>query len=1141
MSESAARPRPDDQQRLAVETLDRSVAVVAGAGTGKTTVLVERFVALLDTRPDWPITSIVAITFTERAAEEMRSRVRQRILERLATAQGSDRRRWADHLARIEAARISTIHGMCSEVIRANAAAAGVDPGFQVADEASAAVLMRDALAVALREIVSAEADTNDPDFSAAHAVLTGYEHTKIEEILLKPKQFRGLQPLPSSVDEVEAMYEAYAADAFQRFFKSSPVMELRSLVPPNAPEDLFVVKVLEAQRILTDAAEAPSAAICMEALARFDMVVSGGSTKLWDVGDLAYAKSLVSEIKQVLKKLSEVLTFDRDVEKLALRLSHGWSMLINRVLAAYEDRKRAENVLDFEDLEIKAEALLARPEVRRRYAGREIRHVMVDEFQDTNHRQWNITQGLAPGLMDGGVFIVGDPKQSIYRFRGADVTIFRAASDQIERAGGLVVRMNRSYRTHSALIAQFNRLFTGVMRPSPDAAQIEQFVTFDENHTLVAQRESPDDHLDVQLIGLDPSTNNRNVASEARIVAARIRDMVTTESLTVVDRRTNQPRPAGYGDIAVLLRSFKSNSKHFEQAFVEFGVPYVTQSGGGFYDRREIRDLIELLKALRNPADNLALAAALHSPLFALSDVDLLALRTRGGALFEALDEEAALQAEHESLEHPIVFANTIYNGLRAIAGRVSADALLLQAIAETNYLASIGRLPDGPQMRANVEKLVDIAREYGAAALPDFITFLDVSRAEDVKEAGVALDSRSSVRLTTIHGCKGLEFPVVWLADGNLATRASGNTVIAAESIVCALPKLGEDKSDSKAFLYQRAQKHGKEADDAEVQRLLYVAATRARDALFISSSKPKFLSALSEALDGQAITVATTPQSPQLTPELLQRVKDTRFPLAETLPAAPPPSRRRLTATDIADYGSLINADTEEERDYYRHRIRRRLHADDFEPVESLTYDAQIGMPSQRRIGSLVHSALLYRVDAMMKNDPEGADQAIDSLVWEAGITLSDARRKVVDRVRSYLKSYINSPIARDIDRAKEVYRELPFVIERDGQLVHGTMDLVYVDHDSRWTVVDFKTDSVPDDMGRITAHARRYLLQLAVYAAALRERIGVTPTAQVVYLRYPQHVVTLPAAELDRELESLKLDAIDANFDLSGPRT
>lgn len=1146
MSDTAARPRLDDQQRLAVETLDRSVAVVAGAGTGKTTVLVERFLALLDANPDWPITAIVAITFTERAAEEMRSRVRQRILERISTADGLDRRRWADHLARVEAARISTIHGMCSEVIRANAAAAGVDPGFQVADEASAAVLLGDAVAAALRDFAEPRADTSDPDYIAAQAVLTRYDLAAIKNVLASAKTFDGLEPPPATVDDVVALAEQYRLSEIERFFANPQVIELVGLIPPSA-SDLYVTKVRDAQQLLSAAARAPSAQDKLEILARFDFTAQGGSSKVWMAEDLAHAKELTKAVQKCVEKLYDRLQFDRDTEALALQLAHGWHVLAHRVLAAYEDRKRTENVLDFDDLEIKAEAVLARPEVRRRYAGREVRHVMVDEFQDTNRRQWNIARGLAPELMDGGIFIVGDPKQSIYAFRGADVTIFKAASDQIERAGGLIVRMNRSYRTHSALIEQMNGLFRRVMQPKPAAAQPEQFVAFDDDHVLSANRESPKDRLDVQLIGIDKSvTTTSSAIAEASVVAAGIRDLVTSGSLTVVDGATNEPRPAGYGDFAVLLQSFKGNSKYFEQAFVDFGVPYVTQSGGGFYERREIRDLIELLKALRNPADDLALAAALHSPLFALSDVDLITLRSRGGALYEALEDEAELQAEHESLEHPIVFAHTIYDGLRAVAGHVSADTLLLQAIAETNYLASIGRLPGGRQMRANVEKLVDIARERGAAALPDFIAFLDVSREAEVKEAGVALASGTSVRLTTIHGCKGLEFPVIWLANGTLAPYVDNSaTVIAAEAIACKLPgtETKSGNSTSGPFMFRRARARVTEAQSAEMQRLLYVAATRARDALFISSSRDRndYLNVLSGALDGRGIDLRIPPLPPQRQPEERPRVIDTGFPLAETLPAAPPPTHRRLTATDIADYGGLSNADNEDEREYYRHRIARRLHADDSEPIESLTYDAQNGMPSQRRIGSLVHSALLYRVDVMIETDPERADQTIDSLVWEAGITLSDARRVVVDRVRSYLDAYTRSPIARAIERAKEVYRELPFVIERDGQLVHGTMDLVYLDHDSRWTVVDFKTDGVPDDIQRITAHARRYLLQLAVYAAALRERVGVTPAAQVVYLRHPHHAVTLPSAELDRELESLRLDAIAASIDRYGRRT
>ncbi|MFZ2879529.1 MAG: UvrD-helicase domain-containing protein, partial [Phototrophicaceae bacterium] len=255
MQDSTARPRLDDQQRLAVETLDRSVAVVAGAGTGKTTVLVERFIALLDANPDWPITAVVAITFTESAAEEMRSRVRQRILQRISTAKGEDRRRWAEHLSRIEATRISTIHGLCSEVIRANAAAVGVDPGFQVADEASAAVLMKDALAIALRDFAGADPETGDPNAAAAQEVLTRYDRTDVEEVLLSAKQYAGLEPPPAAVDTIEAMFERAAESRIAEICASDAARDILSIDAPPAADKQGSL-VLAAQASLRAAAD---------------------------------------------------------------------------------------------------------------------------------------------------------------------------------------------------------------------------------------------------------------------------------------------------------------------------------------------------------------------------------------------------------------------------------------------------------------------------------------------------------------------------------------------------------------------------------------------------------------------------------------------------------------------------------------------------------------------------------------------------------------------------------------------------------------------------------------------------------------------------------------------------------------------
>ena len=257
-----------------------------------------------------------------------------------------------------------------------------------------------------------------------------------------------------------------------------------------------------------------------------------------------------------------------------------------------------------------------------------EFRHVMVEEFQDTNEQQWDIVKRIAPPEQRGALFIVGDPKQSIYGFRGADVTVFGRARHEIESYGGDVLYLTESFRTHKPLIESLNQLFEAVLKAPADAREQAVYVEFDNSQHLQSRRGDQPEHTYLATYYVPTGSERKSrIVREARAVARQIKTLVRGHERLVFDRRTGGYRKAEYGDIALMLRRF-TNVAAYERALNDEGIPYITLGGQGFYGRREVKDLLSALRALHNPADELALAAALHSPLFAVSDVDLLILR---------------------------------------------------------------------------------------------------------------------------------------------------------------------------------------------------------------------------------------------------------------------------------------------------------------------------------------------------------------------------------------------------------------------------------------------------------------------------------------------------------------------------------
>ncbi|MDQ7037550.1 MAG: 3'-5' exonuclease [Anaerolineae bacterium] len=461
-------------------------------------------------------------------------------------------------------------------------------------------------------------------------------------------------------------------------------------------------------------------------------------------------------------------------------------------------------------------------------------------------------------------LFVVGDQKQSIYGFRGADVSVFDEARDIIgtQLAKGDEIPLSVSFRSHPGLIETFNRLFSQILTKNPASPVAKYEIGFvDATDAMTAFRQPLLDEVkeyygSLELLLVQTEYTGGLSADllrqwEAYEIAQRLKKLKTEESpiFDKADENGDIYRAFDYGDAAILFQT-TTHITIYEDVLKALNIPFVTVAGRGYYNRQEVWDMLNLLKALHSPTDNLSLAAALRSPMFGFSDEMLLALRRLRDEsqdrrsiipLWDALSVEDIPPLDAAQLER-IRFARDILHELRDLAGRVTISELLRRSLSKTGYLAALTGLPGGARLRRNVEKLIDIAEASGKITLGAFSHYLDDLTAQEVREGEAVLDASGAVRLMTVHASKGLEFPIVVLVDASRRLRDMDNDVLlydrATRRYVCKIYDADERKHiGSYAYRYAKMLKNLRE--EAEHKRLLYVAATRARDCLIVAGS--------------------------------------------------------------------------------------------------------------------------------------------------------------------------------------------------------------------------------------------------------------------------------------------------------------
>lgn len=1187
------------EQEKAIQTHDKNLIVVAGAGSGKTRVLVERYLTLLDTHPDWSLNALVAITFTKAAAAEMRERVRKELERRVqASDDVSQRKRWSGLLAQMDSARIDTIHGLCATILRANAAQAGVDPQFDVLDEVEAAILLDDVIADVLHDL----ADRDDGDVAR---LFTQYEMRQIRDVLTNGAIRNGT--IETFDVDAEALFEAWRAewqqqlvDERERVLQNPAVQAALDWQPPNGwpKDDKLLPAFITVQSDWANfaAGDAETTLMTGDAI-RESIDLRGGSVKNWGSKEIVdEAKSALRTIREALQDFQENIGDPPDeLDFAAARMTERWYRLVQRVRDHYAAEKRRQGWLDFDDLETRTAHLLRHyPDVRQRYQGAEFQSLLVDEFQDTNDAQWQIVQALSGLNERTGLFVVGDLKQSIYGFRGADVSVFGSVREAIGgQQQGEALPLSQSFRSHPGLIESFNALFAQLLVRDDLSPVREYEVQFDQGMTAFRpplHQAARDHYSALELIllrnkyttpaGEQKLNSDARRAWEAEQIARRLLALHADEAPIY---HNGDYAPFDFGDAAILFQT-TTHLTVYENALRALGIPFVTIAGRGYYNRQEVWDMLNLLRALHNPGDDLSLAAALRSPLFGFSDDLLLALRRLHDdphgrtplPLWNAIADVELLHltaAERARIRR----AATILRGLHGIAGRVTISDLLRQALAETGYLAMLTGLPNGPRLRGNVEKLVDIAEKSGRITLGAFTQYLSDLTAREAREGEVGLDASGAVQLMTVHASKGLEFPVVVLADASWDWKRGNRDddiliYDAADArLVCKIYDEAERKYRP-SYPHRKARQLQKMREEAERKRLFYVAATRARDCLIVcgelkedkkgNRSASGWLGMILEPLgvdentnDGDVSAYTehgdVRISIPDYDEAAVQHLRSHtagglwwQAPISHEA-AAMPPRLRPLTigrqrmlghiaATQLAGISKNRYKHDDFVRPFYKQNLLRKV-LNDGPPRIKEAVRVRNPRIQARQVGEVVHEALRYWHFVDLPDDR--LNDLLSSYAWQHHFIDPDDIALVVDRAKGYLAQFQTSAIYQQMHAIREAglpfYPELPFVYRTEKRILHGVLDALFQDAAGNWVVLDYKTSWIGDMDGlsaaqqqrRAADHAQRYHLQIGAYAAAVQNEVGAIPRALIHYIQYNQTVV-IPTATWQREIEQLE---------------
>ena len=1066
---------PSQEQAVNIE---RHICVTAGAGSGKTAVLVERYLKILREGNVTP-REIVAITFTDKAAAEMK----ERVVEKLNAETNIPNR--DKYLEKMNAANISTIHAFCSRILREFPFQAGVPANFSVLQGIEQRLSLQETSKKILKEIAT---NTNDPHRSELTRLLQRYggQQTLVDFFSAMINQrdtvehlMREIYHNPNNTETRKGLEQRIRDTLMSTIDLTEFIRCLNDVLQVAKGRNAEAVRDLT-QQLEVRAGQNPDPSGVLDLLGEIAHLIttaSNGIAKRDFLGNRVDITGIETEINNLVstaKKIKVVPPIennengtdtDETDDDFLLSTTRDLLILYQRISNAYRTDKLSQGKLDFADLQLKTRDLLRNNDKIRQELVDRHKYYMVDEYQDTNELQSELVMLLTNELKEANLFIVGDPKQSIYGFRGADVRVFEKTKQKIVDTGGNDISLSENFRSLRNTVGFVNYFFHSLMGEGKETE-------FEVQYEPLTQARPVRSNGTVEIL---LGNQGEDTVNEYTLIAHHIKTL-KANATTIWKRGENGEEvehPIEYGDIAILIQT-RTHLPNIENALLEADIPYLTTGGVGFYQRQEIYDIWNYLNFLNKPAENQAsLAAVLRSPAFGISDTELYEISLQEGENF--WEKAHNYQEYSQNL-------NTAITTLRKhsrLAHRMSVNQLIVTIVNETGMIGTLKTGKQGQQRWVNYQKLLEHARNFDSdenrQTLSHFIEFLNTLIEEERREGQAPVEASSgAVQIMTIHASKGKQFPIVILPCLDRKGQTDREPFID-EALGIGFSPLKPDEGYRKTApeIVKHMKNRSNEKETAEQKRLFYVGATRACDRLILSGTlpdngKPKqMLEWLYEHLNidegdeplrlpielGVFTDNHTNPQLFELQIPIHQTLASTTDAddvSDKTTLVDFPKSPRKLKLTEMPASFSVP-----ELANYARCPLRYQL-----ENVLRIPINGQ----GESNLDENETNAAVRHILARMRkpSDIENLDTTIEQTLEN----YPEVTAESTEVLRTYVNNFINAELGKTALSASIARINQQVHADLNGHIINGRFDRLFKDETGNWQVVNYKTKETQD---------------------------------------------------------------------------
>ncbi len=1156
---------PTPNQQKAVDSTG-NILVVAGAGAGKTRTLVQRCVAfLLDEKSPGSIDQVLMVTFTEAAAAEMRKRIRDTLEKKLQEL--PENLHLAEQLALLDSARICTLHSFCLQLVREHFFELGLDPQINVLPDEQSQLLAREVLDGLMQEIYDGKNSIAEPVQRLVSEQGRGWDKP-VRDLVKRVHAYTQTLPDP----------EGWFCEQLECFAQPEPTQWTHWLLDELARWKNWWLPVLHAQEKENVVAQRCGVALARltEPIERADAAAACGEILAadgqWPTGKKGRFKEPIKKMFDEAEFFHSLCVFRNGIDPLA----QDWNWAKPQVVALlqlaqqftrkFSEAKRESAALDFHDLEQFALELLwdrkaGRPTAIAERWQKQFEVVLVDEYQDINAAQDTILKAVAREGCGANRFLVGDVKQSIYRFRLANPRIFLGYEQLWNNPNaGVVIPLSDNFRSHEAILNFVNPLFATLMKKEiggveyDDAAELNFGNRVGREALTVAADASPRIELHLRITGADDEESAADLDAlsatekEARVIALRLLELKNKCSLIWKEGKS---QPAQWSDMVILLRSPRNKAEAFAKEFARLGIP-LTTARSGFYKTQEVADILNLLRLLDNPLQDLPLLAVLRSPFVGMSLDEMATIRiaSRQTPIWTALlrwHEINSKSKEPLAPETTRLFSKAEklieqFARWRSAKKQSSLSHLVETCLDETHYPDWLLAQPRGEQRRANLERLLELTRQFDSLqglGLFRFIRFIEAQEEAEIDLEPAGGVTGDAVRLMSIHQSKGLEFPIVVVADLGKTFNFSDTKekVILDEFFgVCPQVMPPGTRQTYPSLPYWLAQRRQKIETLGEELRLLYVATTRAADRLILSGTashkaiSEKWPERAARGLDVQEISDAKNyldwigPWLAQANVSLTESGENSLLNWTiysendARLSIEPGETQNSISAQDETVLPEILHelesriawsyefsGAIKEPAKTSVSALRRRANdlEDEAQPLFRFRKPAKksSGKISAAEIGTAHHTFLEFVSLEKVRSETDLKSEA--ERMAQRGILSAP---EIAEMDFAALASFWNSEIgAKILEKSNELRREHPFTSRLNADdfeklnfvklasisagefvVLQGVIDLAVILPEEIW-LLDFKTDQIKE--AKVDERVGHYLPQVALYSDAM----------------------------------------------------